>query len=139
MNENGDVVLTTESDQEISNGDVENGHSSAESETEEQLNGDVKTGEEEKVENEVVEPQGTEGVKEEVSMDTTEETPSPKPEETKEEVIETKPRRSTRIKKAKKVNSNLFVEMNLKTNLLEGHHHDVCSVDMFGKFILSAG
>eukprot|EP00111_Clytia_hemisphaerica_P005603 TCONS_00016262-protein len=139
MNGNGDVVLTTESDNEITNGAVENGHSSAESETEEQLNGDAQTGEGEKVENEVAEPQEPEGVQEEVAMETAEETPSPKPEETKEEVIEVKPRRSTRIKKAKKVNSDLFVEMNLKTNLLEGHHHDVCSVDMFGKFILSAG
>ena len=55
-------------------------------------------------------------------------------------------RSPTREKKPRKVPSTntinrhqLFQDMNLKTNVLEGHHHDICSVDMYDKFVVSGG
>lgn len=63
-------------------------------------------------------------------------TPSATPSEQQQQ-----PRRSTRIKKQQRTtnNGNVFANMELKTRLLEGHHHDVCSVDMHGKYVISAG
>ena len=52
-------------------------------------------------------------------------------------------RRSSRGRKPRNVaqdtTSEMFKDMNLKTFSLEGHHHDVCSVDMFKTFIASGG
>lgn len=35
--------------------------------------------------------------------------------------------------------SNLFQDLNLKVSLLKGHHHDVCAMDVYEKFVVSGG
>lgn len=151
INENGDVVLTTGSDREMDVPTPEGSMSPAESDAEQ--NGHAEAEEE----NEIIEEKSTEEVTEKDQQmeveGNAEESPATngeteqveevedKEEEVVEPEVESKPRRSTRTKKtkAKPFNPDLFVDMNLKTSLLEGHHHDVCSVDMHGKFIVSAG
>ena len=62
------------------------------------------------------------------------------------------PRRSSRLNKKqqrrpattttttnKNGTSDVFSNMDLKTCQLEGHHHDICSVDMHGKYVVSVG
>ena len=62
------------------------------------------------------------------------------------------PRRSSRLNKKqqrrpattttttnKNGTSDVFSNMDLKTCQLEGHHHDICSVDMHGKHVVSVG
>ena len=61
------------------------------------------------------------------------------------------PRRSSRLNKKqqrgpapttttnKNGTTDVFSSMDLKTCQLEGHHHDICSVDMHGKYVVSVG
>ena len=68
-----------------------------------------------------------------------------------ETTAQQQPRRSSRLNKKQQhgpantatTNRNgtadVFSNMDLKTCQLEGHHHDICSVDMHGKYIVSVG
>ena len=33
----------------------------------------------------------------------------------------------------------IFENLNLKMSLLEGHHHDICAIDLCGNFVVSGG
>jgi len=52
---------------------------------------------------------------------------------------EKKPQRNHKEEVITARGQQFFQDMNLKTSVLEGHHHDVCTVDMFDKFIVSGG
>ena len=135
LNEDGEVVLATESDREfeqptpegkkINTGENGIKKSSVDGNIKEIHNGGKAAAPNESVETKITATQ-----------------------DISQEIVE--PRRSLKPKKQQGGNSNnhrtngslgsdVFANMDLKTCQLEGHHHDICSVDMHGKYIVSAG
>lgn len=115
LNENGDIVLAEENGTSLQNG--------------------VSNRVEEEVENKS--KSASENNEEVMEIETLE------VDENKETEEIPRLRRSTRERKprnvAKDTTADLFKDMNLKASELEGHHDDVCSVDMYHHLVVSGG